>query len=96
MIETTQNITELGPVGFLRTILWVVAFYYIGKFLFRWWIKKKLNDHARKMNDSVDPNQADNIRKEQGHVRIKPNKADSNGNKNGGDSGEYVDYEEVK
>ena len=94
-MDSSQQIIELGPVGLLRTILWIVAFYYIGKFLFRWWLKKKLNDHTRKMNGSVDSDQADYIRKEQGQVRIKQNKTNSN-KRDSVDTGEYVDYEEVK
>lgn len=89
-----MGMTELGPVGFLKTILYIAAFYYVGKFLFKWWIKRKITSHAQKMNSSVNQNEADHMRNAEGHVSIKqePKSKPSSSTQN---SGDYVDFEEV-
>jgi hypothetical protein len=88
---------ELGPAGFLKTILYIVAFYYVGKFLFKWWLKRKITSHAQKMNSSVNQTEADYMRKAEGHVSIKEErkKNPNSGSENSGDSADYVDFEEV-
>jgi hypothetical protein len=87
--------TELGPAGFLKTVLYLVAFYYLGKFLFKWWLKRKINSHAQKMNSTVDQDQAERIKKDEGHVSIK-RKQDQTNSKGSQSSGDYVDFEEVE
>lgn len=84
--------TELGPVGFLRTVVYIVVIYYLAKFLFRWWLKRKLNDHQQKMNSSVNEQEANHMRQEEGHVSIKTS---SKSKSSSSDSGEYIDYEEI-
>ena len=92
-MEHIQNTIHLGPVGFLRTILWIVAIYYISKFLFKWWLKRKIENHSQQMQNSMDEQQAAQAQQEQGKVRIKQAKQNE---KSAGNSGEYVDFEEVK
>jgi len=87
--------TTLGPVGLLKTILYIVAFYYLGKFLFKWWLKRKITSHSQQMNSTVNENEADYMRKAEGHVSIKQEPKAQNSDKKPGDSGDYVDFEEV-
>lgn len=84
---------HLEIVGFLRTVFYIIAFYYLGKFLVRWWLKQKIGEQTRRMNNSVNEQEADFIRKDKGQVTIK--KSTKGPSLNTGNSGDYVDYEEV-
>lgn len=83
---------ELGPFGFLRTLLVIVLFYYGAKFLFRWWVRQKVNSAVKNRENMVSQEEASYSKEEKGKVHIKKG---SSSNINGGSGGEYVDYEEV-
>ena len=85
--------SELYIPAFLNTILWLLAFYYGSKFLFKWWLKRKINQHVKNGNASVNDEQAQNMRQEQGRVSIKKEQKPSSSS---GGKGDYIDYEEVK
>ena len=87
-----DEITFLGPINFLRTILWLVVFYYAAKFLFKWWLKRKISAHAEALKNSVSEQEANAQREQEGRVSIKKNSSKDQSS----DQGEYVDYEEVK
>jgi len=87
--------TTLGPVGLLKTILYIVVFYYLGKFLFKWWLKRKITSHTQQMNSSVNETEADYMRKAEGHVSIKQEPT-TKSTKSPTDSGDFVDFEEVE
>lgn len=73
-----------------------MAIYYIGKFLLRFWIKSKVNEQVRRQRETVEENEAKFRSQEKGKVTIKKNKSSRSGDKENGDSGDYVDYEEIK
>ncbi len=85
--------TELYIPAFLNTILWLLAFYYGSKFLFKWWLKRKINQAVKNGNASVNDQQAESMRQEKGRVSIKKEQKPS---ANSGSKGDYIDYEEVK
>ena len=87
--------TTLGPYSFLNTIFIIVAVYYVGKFLFKRWIKIKIATHGQRMNNSVDPNEAGQRRKAEGHVSIKQEHKVEGGAQGSQKSGDYIDFEEV-
>ncbi|MFT6747950.1 MAG: hypothetical protein ACJAZ2_002308 [Glaciecola sp.] len=86
--------TTLYQGSFLSTVLIIVAIYYVGKFLLKWWIKRKVSSHAQRMKGSVNQTEANYRRKAEGHVSIKQEqpKKSSGG---AASSGDYVDFEEV-
>ena len=81
----------LGP-GLLRTILVVVLIYYGSKFLFKWWLKRKMDAARREERRTMSEDEANFRRNEKGKVHIKQNKSSSS---TGSSGGEYIDYEEV-
>ena len=83
---------ELGYVNLLRTILIIVLVYYVGRFLLRWWVKRKVADMHRRQQNSVSEEEANFKRTEKGKIHIKQNKSSSRHESSGG---EYIDYEEV-
>ena len=83
---------ELGAVNFLRTILTIVLIYYAVKFLFRWWLKRKVASAVKQKENSVTEQEADFQRHDKGKVHINQDKPSSSHTSSGG---EYVDYEEV-
>ena len=85
--------TELGLIGLLKTLFYLIVFYQIGKFLFKWWLKRKVESHAEKMQNSMDEQQAAQAKRQEGHVSIKQPQQHK---QSSGNSGEYVDFEEVK
>lgn len=83
---------ELGPVGFIRTIVMIALIYYGVKFLFRWWLKRKVANAVKQQQNSVTEEEASFQRHDKGKVHIKQDRSSSSHNSSGG---EYVDYEEV-
>lgn len=83
---------ELGPGGFLRTILILVIIWYGSKFLLKWWLKNKVASAMKERERSVSQEEAAFQQKETGKVHIKSEKTSSSHSSSGG---EYVDYEEV-
>ena len=86
---------ELGAVNFLRTIITIVLIYYGIKFLFKWWLRRKVANAVRQQQNSMSEHEAAFKRQETGkvHIRQERNTSSSNHNSSGG---EYVDYEEVE
>lgn len=86
----------LEMTGLLKTILYLVLFYYLSKFLMRRWLNKKIKEHTDFRQNSVSEQEAAQRKNQEGKVTIK---GSGSGNTNGGhssDEGEFVDYEEVK
>ena len=82
--------------GLLKTILYLVVFYYISKFLMRRWLNKKIKEHTDIRQNSVSEQEAAQRKSQEGKVTIK---GSGNGNNSGAassDEGEFIDYEEVK
>ncbi|MFM7022683.1 MAG: DUF4834 family protein [Flavobacteriales bacterium] len=84
----------LNISSFFRTILIIIIIIYALKFLMRYvfpmmmknYVDSKVNE-LNKQRNAVYEKDAEEIKKEQGKVRI---------SKNPSKDGEYVDYEEVK
>lgn len=87
-----EDITILGPINFLKTIFWLLVFYYGAKYVFKWWLNRKIAEHAETLKNSVTEQEAIAQRQKEGRVSIKK----STGTDRSTDQGEYVDYEEVK
>lgn len=86
-----KTLLFLGP-GLIRTILVIAVIYYVGKFLFKWWLKRKINAARRDERKTVSEEEARFKKQEKGKVHIKQNK---NSSSNNSSSGEYIDYEDV-
>ena len=85
-------VTELYAYGFLRTIIGIAVIYYLGKFLFKWWLKRKINAAVRQQQNTVSENDIPFQKKEKVRVHIKNEKSETSHNSSGGD---YIDYEDV-
>jgi len=83
---------ELGPQNFLRTILIIVAIYYVSKFLLKFWVRSKVKQATSARENYVSEQEASHKQGEAGKVHIN-NKTDDSGHQSSG--GEYIDYEEV-
>lgn len=80
---------EASLPGFVRTILWIVAIYYILKFLARLFfpiMMRKMVEKAQEQFNQQHQNQFDNNN---------PNSSTSEKPKEKKIVGEYIDYEEV-
>ena len=44
---------ELGPINFFRTILIIVAIYYVSKFLIKWWVRSKIKQATESRENFV-------------------------------------------
>ncbi|WP_066632096.1 DUF4834 family protein [Labilibacter marinus] len=90
----------MGLVGFVRTLLFIIAFYYIFKFIGRYvmpyLVAKGLNKMTSRMADQQRKQQnfAEQKKREEGKVTIQA--TSKKGKKTDADLGDYVDYEEVK
>ncbi|PWD99615.1 DUF4834 family protein [Marinilabilia rubra] len=84
----------------LKIILFAVLFYYIFKGIFRFLFPFLLSNQAKKMQRKQEEAQRDYFNKqkhEEGKVTIEYDSSQKQSNKkNHGNTGEYVDYEEVK
>lgn len=64
----------------------------MSKFLVKLWLRTKINEYAQRSKNSINEQEAEQLKKSQGKVTIKtPGK-----NEHSSSAGEYVDYEEVK
>lgn len=81
----------LGP-GLLRTIVVLVAIYYGSKFLFRWWLKRKVENAVKQREQTMSEQEASQKKQTEGSVHIKSNQSAAKSSA----GGEYVDYEEVE
>lgn len=88
-------VTELYAVGFLRTILTLVIIYYVGKFLFRWWLKRKVENAVKQREKTISEFEADQKRHAEGSVHVKSKENTRSNTRAGSSAGDYVDYEEV-
>lgn len=87
---------EAGLINVLRTILWVLFFYYAFKFLARLFMPYIFNKAVNKMKEKAEQqykNQYEPEVKEGETIIDKKPKNNTISNK---DVGEYVDYEEVE
>jgi hypothetical protein len=80
-------------IGLFKTILFLIAFYYISKFVLRIWIRNKIQQHLNKHGEEIYDNHIDKANKQKGKVTIH---GVSNNSKSSKGSAEYADYEEVK
>lgn len=83
---------ELGPGTFLRTILIIVAIYYVSKFLVKWWLRNKLKQAAKNRDNFVSEQEAFHKKNDAGKVHITNQQSQSSSSSSGGD---YIDFEEV-
>lgn len=83
---------ELGPQNFLRTILIIVAIYYVSKFLLKLWVRSKVKQATSARENFVSEQEASHKQQETGKVHIK---SQSNQSSHQSSGGEYVDFEEV-
>tara|TARA_B100000795_G_scaffold258900_1_gene233404 strand:+ start:11426 stop:11683 length:258 start_codon:yes stop_codon:yes gene_type:complete len=83
---------ELGPHNFLRTILIIVAIYYVSKFLLKFWVRTKIKQASSARENSVSEQEASHKQGDTGKVHIKSQTSQSKHQSSGG---EYIDYEEV-
>ena len=85
----------MGLIGFFRTLLLIVLFYYIFRFIGRvvipYLLAKGINRMANKYQHKE--NFTNKRKQEEGKVTIKS--TSNNKKKTSPDLGEYVDYEEV-
>ena len=82
-------------IGLLRTILFIILFYYVGKFLMRLFAPFLIKKVAEKMQEQAKQqygNQQQSTVKE-GETVI--DKAPRNQGQSKDDIGEYVDFEEI-
>lgn len=85
---------ELGPMNLLRTIVTIALIYYGIKFLFRWWLKRKVSAAVKQQQNMMSEQEANYQRQETGKVHIKQERSSTTSHSSSG--GEYVDYEEVE
>lgn len=90
---------EAGFPTVVRTLIWIVAIYYIVKFLARLFLPvlaKKMVDKAQQQFQQQYQNQQNNQQNNQQQTYTNPNpnlKSDKPREKN--KVGEYIDYEEI-
>ncbi len=85
--------TEASFTGFIKTIVYIMVFYYLFKFLLRIFgpilLKKAVDNLQQKMyNDFNKQNQQQNYTQAKTHKNVKPTEKKK--------VGEYIDYEEVE
>lgn len=80
-------------MGLLKTILFLLVVYYISKFLLRLWIRSKISEHSKRMQNSANHKEVHQQKVNKGKVTVHTKEQNSDGNHS---SGEYVDYEEIK
>lgn len=84
---------ELGLPNLLRTIITIALIYYGVKFLFRWWLKRKVSAAVKQQQNTMSEHEASYKRQEKGRVNVKQEKSSDSTQSSGG---EYVDFEEVE
>lgn len=83
---------ELGPINFFRTILIIVAIYYVSKFLIKWWVRSKIKQATETRENFVSEQEASYKKNDTGKVHITNQQSQSSKSSSGGD---YIDFEEV-
>lgn len=93
---------EASFSGFLKTIMWVIAFYYIFKFLARIFlpvlVKKaveKAGENFERQQQQYQGNTWQNNRNNNNNDEIIINTANAKNPRETKKVGEYVDYEEI-
>jgi len=82
--------------NFIKTLLIIAAFYFIGKLVFRWLVPALLQHTVKNMQQKMEQKMKDQQRsyRREGDVTIENNRhKKSHGSR---DDGEYVDFEEVE
>lgn len=79
---------EASLPGFVRTILWIIAIYYILKFLARLFLPVMMRKMVEKAQEQFNQQQ-------QNQFDTNPNNPSSEKPKEKKIVGEYIDYEEV-
>ncbi|WCC41694.1 DUF4834 family protein [Tenacibaculum finnmarkense] len=100
------HINEAGIAGLFKMILYILAFYYISKFLMKlfdpYLLKKAVNKVQKKAEQQFNNQQNQHQNKQQNDVEIgktvvdkNPATSSKNINKTNDSVGEYVDFEEI-
>ena len=88
----------MGLVGFVRTLFFIIAFYYIFKYIGRLVLPYVIKKGFEKMHQQQDRTGAfrERAKQEEGKVTIKRNTQKQPSGMPSANDGEYVDYEELK
>ncbi len=85
-------------VGFLRTVLFILMFYYlfkfIGRYILPYLLKKGVENIQKKQQDEFNRN-SEQQRKTEGEVTIKQNQKSKSSTKESNTDSEYIDFEEI-
>jgi hypothetical protein len=85
-------------VGFLRTVLFIFAFYYlfkfVGRYLLPFLLKKGVENMQKKQQEQFNRYNEEQ-RKREGEVTFKTNKRHKSSTEESGSESEYVDFEEI-
>ncbi len=79
-------------IGLFKTILFLIAFYYVSKFILRIWIRNKIQKHLNKHGEEIYDNHIQKSNKQKGKVTIH---GTSSGAKKSNNE-DYAEYEEIK
>ena len=89
---------EAGLINFMKTILIIVAIYYIlkliAKFVLPLFLKKMMQKVEKKFNEQQHQNSSNQTHVNEGETVV--DKAPNTKSKSNKDVGEYVDYEDVE
>ncbi len=91
----TSLLIILYITNFIKTVLVVVGFYVVSKYLFRWLFPFLFHKSIKNMQQKMQDNLRDQQRagRREGEVTIENNKTRKSSIPR--DEGEYVDFEEV-
>lgn len=85
-------------VGFFRTLLFIVIFYYlfrfVGRYLLPFLLKRGVENMQKKQEDQFN-RYSEEQKKKEGEVTIKHNQKPHNSTTESGIDSEYVDFEEI-
>lgn len=85
-------------LGFLRTVLFILIFYYlfkfIGRYLLPFLLKKGVENMQKKQQDEFNRH-SEQQKKREGEVTIKQNQKSQNSVNNSNSDGDFVDFEEI-
>ncbi len=89
---------EAGVINFMKTILIIVAIYYIfkliAKFVLPLFLKKMMQKVEKKFNEQQHQSSSNQTHAKEGETIV--DKAPNTKAKSSKDVGEYVDYEDVE
>jgi hypothetical protein len=83
-------------MGLLRTILILLAIYFLFRFIMRVILPLLLKNYIEKKQKEFFGQQQHFDKKEEGKITVKKGSSLKNKKKTNDDEGEYVDYEEIK